>query len=85
MAHANATVSLPVFDTTVPLSGVRAALTKLVRRVVTGQRRRRTLEQLAFMDDRLLDDIGVPRATLATELGYDPRLVKAMAGISVPR
>ena len=85
MAHANATLSLPLFDTAAPFSGVWAAVTKMARRVVTSQRRRRTLEQLALMDDRLLDDIGVPRATVAIELGYDPRLVKAMAGISVPR
>ena len=87
MAHANAnvSVSLPQSYHTALFAGARAKLSNLALRLANKKRRRRTLEQLAFVDDRLLEDIGMPRATVALELGYDPRLVRSMAGISVPR
>lgn len=85
MAQANANVSLPFIDAAAPFSGASAKISKMMQKFASKKRRRRTMEQLAFYDDRLLEDIGMPRSTVAIELGYDPRLVKAMTGISVPR
>ena len=61
----------------------RATTETLVKKYTASHKRRQALKQLgATLNDQLLDDIGLSRDAVVSELGYNPRPSQKLMRIS---
>ncbi len=69
--------------TTKITTALRASTASIVRRYAAQHQRRQMLKQLGTsLNDQLLEDIGLSRDTVVSELGYNPRPSRKLMRLS---
>lgn len=70
MAHS--TTSMAPFDWWAPIKSLASGAATITTRINEARQRRQSLDALAGLDDRMLDDIGLTRSDAAAASGRYP-------------